>query len=156
MNRQVLPSAIVSAHTIFMLELGQGTATSTASPDAFFARWVEHDTWPQWSPDTDWVRLDGPVAVGTRGVLKPKGAPKVKFVISACTPDREYTDTSLLPGARLVFQHTVAPDEAGSQLNVRITMSGPLSFLWAKIMGGGFRDSAQSDLDRLVGLVEQR
>jgi len=29
------------------------------------------------------------------------------------------------------------------------------SFLWAKIIGGGFRDSAQSDLDRLVELVEQ-
>lgn len=139
-----------------MMELGHGTATSTASPDAFFARWIEHDTWSQWSPDTEWVRVDGPVAVGTRGVIKPKGAPKVKFVISACTPGREYTDTSLLPGARLVFQHTVAPDGAGSQLDVRITMSGPLSLLWAKIMGGGFRDGAQADLDRLVGLVEQR
>lgn len=98
----------------------------------------------------------GPVAVGTRGVLKPKGAPKVKFVISACTADREYTDTSLLPGARLIFQHTVAPAGAGSQLHVRITMTGLLSVLWAKIMGGGFRDSAQADLDRLVELVERQ
>jgi len=65
---------------------------------------------------------------------------------------REYTDTSLLPGAQL-FQHTVVPDHAGAQLQVRITMSGPLSLLWAKIMGGGFRDSAQADPDRLVGLV---
>jgi len=136
------------------MELGRGTAHSTASPDAFFARWIEHATWPQWSPDTEWVQVDGPVAVGTRGVLKPKGGPKVKFVISACTPGREYTDTSLLPGAQLVFQHTVVPDQAGAQLQVRITMSGPLSLLWAKIMGGGFRDSAQADLDRLIGLVE--
>lgn len=139
-----------------MMELGKGTATSTASPAAFFARWVDHGTWPQWSPDTEWVRVNGPTAVGTRGVLKPKGAPRVKFVISACSPDREYTDTSLLAGARLVFQHTVAPDGAGSRLDVRITMSGPLSLLWAKIMGGGFRDAAQADLDRLVALVEQR
>lgn len=147
-------TTVVSVHTKTM-ELGQGTALSTASPNAFFARWIEHDTWPQWSPDTKWVRVQGPVAVGARGVLKPKGAPKVKFMISACNPDREYTDTSLLPGARLVFQHTVIPDGAGSRLHVRITMSGRLSFLWAKIIGGGFRESAQSDLDRLIELVEQ-
>ena len=139
-----------------MTELGRGAATSTANPDAFFARWVDHDTWPQWSPDTEWVRVDGSAVAGTRGVLKPKGGPKVKFVISACTPGREYTDTSMLPGARLVFQHTAVPSGTGSRLDVLVTMSGPLSWLWAKIMGGGFRDSAQADLDRLVALVEDR
>lgn len=137
-----------------MMELGRGAATSIASPEAFFARWLEYDTWAQWSPDTEWVKVDGPVAVGTRGVLKTKGGPKVKFVISACTPGREYTDSSLLPGARLVFQHTVVPDGTGSKSAVLVTMSGPLSWLWAKIMGGRFRASAQADLDRLVDLVE--
>ncbi|PZS03330.1 MAG: hypothetical protein DLM56_09545 [Pseudonocardiales bacterium] len=138
-----------------MIELGRGAATSTAPPAAFFARWIDHDTWPAWSPDTEWVRVEGPVAVGTRGVLKPKGGPRVKFVISVCTPAQEYTDTTLLPGARLVFAHTVQADEQGSELRVRVTMRGPLAWLWAKIMGGGFRDSAQADLDRLVELVER-
>jgi hypothetical protein len=115
----------------------------------------DHDTWPAWSPDTEWVRLDGPVAVGTRGVLKPKGGPRAKFVIIACTPGREYTDTTLLPGARLVFEHTVQLTEGGSDLSVLVTITGPLALLWARVMGGGFRGSAQTDLDRLVRLVEQ-
>ncbi|MGI8887389.1 MAG: SRPBCC family protein [Nocardioidaceae bacterium] len=138
-----------------MIELGRGHAISTASPDAYFARWIDHNTWPAWSPDTEWVRVDGPVQVGTRGVLKPKGAPKVKFFISACSPGREYTDTTLLPGARLVFQHTVESAASGSDLRVQITMRGPLTFLWSNIMGAGFRESAQADLDRLVRMVEQ-
>ena len=133
-----------------MIELGRGSATATATPDAYFARWIQHETWSAWSPETEWVRVDGPVAVGIRGVLKPRRGPKAKLVISACAPDREYTDTTLLPGARLVFQHTVEPVEQGSDLRVRITMKGPLAFLWAKVIGGGFRDSAQTDLDRLV------
>jgi hypothetical protein len=138
-----------------MIELGRGSATSSAPPDAYFARLCDHDTWPAWSPDTEWVRLDGPVAVGTRGVLKPKGGPRAKFVITACTPGREYTDTTLLPGARLVFEHTVQLTEGGSDLSVLVTITGPLALLWARVMGGGFRDSAQTDLDRLVRLVEQ-
>ena len=138
-----------------MMELGRGHATSTATPDAYFARWIDHDTWPQWSPDTEWVRVDGPVEVGTRGVLKPRGGPRVKFVISACTSGREYTDISRLPGARMVFQHTVEPAEHGCELHVRVTMEGPLAFVRSRIMGGGFRESVPADLDRLVRIVEQ-
>jgi len=88
-------------------------------------------------------------------VLKPRGGPKTKFVISACSPGREYTDTTRLPGARLVFQHTVEPAAPGCGLHVRVTMDGPLAFAWSKILGGGFHGSAQADLDRLVRIVEQ-
>ena len=139
-----------------MIEPGRGSATSTATPDACCARWIRHETWSAWSPDTEWARVAGPVAVGIRGVLKPRRGPKAKFVICVCAPDQEYTDTTLLPGARLVFQHTVELVAQGSELGVRVTIEGPLAFLWAKVMGGGFRESAQADLDRLVRLMEQQ
>lgn len=142
-------------HTSSRIELGHGSAASTATTDAYFARWIDHDTWPEWSPGTEWVRVDGPVGVGTRGVSKPKRGPKAKFVISACAPGQEYNDTTLLRGARLVFQHTVKRAQQGSDLRVRTTMDAPLAWMWATFMGGGFRGSAQADLDRLVRLVEQ-
>ena len=59
----LLAYALVSAHTKCMIELGRAHAISTASPDAYCARWIDHDTWPVWSPDTEWVRLDGPAEV---------------------------------------------------------------------------------------------
>ena len=148
---------IVSAYTIFvgLIRICSADATSTGKPEEFFNRWISHDTWPEWDPDTEWARVNGPVVVGARGVLKPKRGPKTKFIISACAPNREYTDTALLPGARLVFQHTVEPIERGSELRVLITIEGPLALPWTKIMGRSFQDSAQASLDRLVRLVEQ-
>ncbi|WP_427132928.1 SRPBCC family protein [Pseudarthrobacter sp. S9] len=137
-----------------MIELGRGHAVSAASADSYFARWIDHDSWPSWSPDTEWVKLDGPVRTGTRGTMKPAGGPKTSFVISACRPGREYTDTTLLPGAKLVFQHTAETTSSGTDLNVLVAISGPLAFIWAKILGAGFRDSAQADLDRLVAIAE--
>ena len=140
--------------------LGHGAARSTAHPDLYFQRWIDHDTWPAWSPDTEWVRLDGPARRGTRGVIKPKGAPRAKFVITACEPATsetgaaEYTDTSTLPGATLVFRHIARPSPDGTDLQVDVTMTGPLTFVWARVMGGGFKTSAQADLDRLVTIVE--
>jgi hypothetical protein len=138
-----------------MIELASATAHSSAGPDAYFARWVDHATWSAWSPDTEWVRVTGPVRAGTTGVLKPRGGPRVRFVVSACRPGREYTDTSRLPGARLVFQHLAEESGTGTELGVRVTLTGPLAPLWARVMGRGFRESAQADLDRLVALVEE-
>jgi len=138
-----------------MKPLGSAHAFSTATPHEFFSRWCDHSTWSKWSPDCEWVRLDGPLTVGARGVLKPKGGPKVKFVISRLIADREYTDTSLLPGARLLFRHEVKPHGTGSELLVDVTMTGPLTFLWSRLMGGGFKTSASEDLSRLITLVEK-
>jgi uncharacterized protein YndB with AHSA1/START domain len=137
-----------------MITLGEGTATSTAPPEAFFARWVDHDSWSTWSPDTAWVRLEGPPALGTRGRLKPKDGPQVRFVVSAFEPGHRYADTTRLPGARLVFDHTAVLQDDATRLAARATMVGPLAGIWAKIMSGGFQASVQADLDRLILVVE--
>ena len=52
-------------------------------------------------PGYQWARVEGPVRAGARGVLKPKGGPKTKFVVSECEPGRLYTDfqpSSRAPG----------------------------------------------------------
>jgi len=138
-----------------MIEIAAAHARSSAPAGAYFARWVDHATWPEWSPDTDWVRIDGPVRTGATGALKPRGGPKVKIVVRACEPGREYTDEARFPGARLTFQHTVAPVGDGVELGVRVGITGPLARLWAAVLGKGFRTSVQPDLDRLVALVER-
>ncbi|MGC9154882.1 MAG: SRPBCC family protein [Ferrimicrobium sp.] len=139
-----------------MIEITRASANSKAQPSAIFARWADHATWSEWDTDTEWVRLMGPVATGTRGVMKSKGAPKIKFFISACVPDREYADTTKLFGATLVFAHWVQPnaDGGGSRLDVAVNIEGPFAFVWARILGRGFKRSVAASLDRLVALVE--
>ena len=84
-------------------------------------------------------------------MLTPKSGPKVKFVIETLIPDREFVDVSLLPGARLTFRHLITTRPAGgSTIDVTVTMDGPLRWPWARILGNGFRASAQPDLNRLV------
>jgi hypothetical protein len=138
-----------------MITIGEAQATSTAAPAGFFRKWGDMATWPEWNLDTEWVRLDGPFETGSRGVLKPKGGPKVKFVIESLVPDREFVDVSLLVGARLTFHHIVEQlPEGGCRVHVIVTMTGPLRWLWFKILGSGLQKSLQPDLDRLVAAVE--
>jgi hypothetical protein len=134
-----------------MITIATAHADSPAVASAVFARWADVATWGEWNVDTEWVRLDGPFVEGTTGMLKPKSGPKVKFVIETLIPDREFVDVSLLPGARLTFRHLITTRPAGgSTIDVTVTMDGPLRWPWARILGNGFRASAQPDLNRLV------
>ena len=138
-----------------MRELCSADITSTAPPSAFFARWADMATWPEWNSDTEWARLDGPFATGSTGALKPKGAPRVKFVIERLVPGSEFVDVSRLVGARLTFAHHVTERPGGgSHVAVTVTMGGPLGWLWTRILGGDLRESLPRDLQALAAVAE--
>ncbi|MGA5818040.1 SRPBCC family protein [Kitasatospora sp. NPDC094028] len=137
-----------------MMILGTAQISSTAAPAAFFARWADTATWPRWSHDTAWVRLDGPFAEGATGVLKPKGGPRTRFVVTTLT-DREFTDVSLLPGAELTFRHLVDVDGSGATVvTVTASLAGPLARLWRKILGRGIATTVPRDLAGLKAAAE--
>ncbi|MFI2206066.1 hypothetical protein ACH47Z_35925 [Streptomyces sp. NPDC020192] len=139
-----------------MMTLGTAQISSSVAPAAFFAHWADTAAWPEWSADTEWVRLDGPFAQGTTGVLKPKGGPKTKFVITVLT-EREFTDVSQLPGAKLTFRHQVDVDETGATV-VRVTASltGPMTWMWNKILGKGIATTVPRDLNGLKAAAEAK
>lgn len=137
-----------------MMTLGNARITSAAAPGAFFARWADMATWPEWNADTEWVRLDGPFATGSTGVLKPKGGPRTKFVIAELS-DSEFTDVSLLLGARLTFHHLVRETPGGgSDVQVAVTLAGPLARVWNLILGKGIKETLQRDLESLRAVAE--
>ena len=138
-----------------MTTLATASATSPAHPDAFFARWADMATWPEWNADTEWVRLDGPFVTGATGVLKPKGGPKVTFVVQSLT-DHEFIDVSSLVGAKLTFAHHVSQSPAGTRVDVEVSLTGPLAKVWNLIMGKGLKASLQRDLDALVAAAEAK
>ena len=138
-----------------MTVLATARITSTAPASAFFQRWADMSTWPEWNLDSEWVRLEGPFATGSTGVLKPKGGPRVRFVIQRLVPDREFVDVSKLLGARLTFDHQVREQPgAGCLVEVTVSMSGPLARLWTAILGKGLAASVRPDLERLKAAAE--
>jgi hypothetical protein len=134
--------------------IASATVTSAASPQAFFAEWADMASWPEWNLDTEWVRLDGPFVEGATGTLKPKGGPKVPFVVARLVDGEEFTDVSSLLGARLTFRHLVSVAPAGTTVSVDVTLTGPLAPVWRLILAKGIRTSMQPDLERLVQRAE--
>jgi hypothetical protein len=137
-----------------MRTIATAQVRSSAAPAAFFDRWADMATWPEWNLDTEWVRLDGPFVQGATGQLKPKGGPKVPFTVERLVPGREFVDVSRLVGARLTFAHTVREIEGGCEISVTVTLTGPLAFAWRLILAKGIAASAQPDLERLAVVAE--
>jgi hypothetical protein len=136
-----------------MIAIASAHVAAATPPSAIFERWADVATWPQWNTDTEWVRLDGAFTQGGTGLLKPKGGPKVRFLIEKLT-ETEFVDVSRLAGARLTFSHRVTPTTDGCVVDVAITMSGPLGWLWNRILGKGLAAAVQPDLDALARAAE--
>lgn len=133
-----------------MKTIATAKLTTDVLPQAFFDRWADMATWPEWNTDTEWVRLDGPFRAGATGQLKPKGGPTTRFVVTSLVPGREFTDVSLLLGARLEFRHLVDGDTGnGTTVSVQVTIAGPLAWFWRAVLGKGIAKGLGEDLARL-------
>ncbi|MGI8535330.1 MAG: SRPBCC family protein [Mycobacteriales bacterium] len=135
------------------MSIATASATSTAPASAFFARWSDCDTWPEWNTDTAWVRLDGPFTEGATGTLKPRGGPKVAFTVARLTAN-EFVDVSRMPGGRITFAHRIDETADGTAISVTVDIEGALGWVWRRVLGKGLRSALQSDLDRLVAAAE--
>jgi hypothetical protein len=75
-------------------------------------------------------------------------------MIALAVADREFTDVSMLFGARLTFRHLVEASKAGTtRVQVAVTIAGPLAHFWNLALGKGIKASLQQ-VDRLVAAAE--
>ncbi|WP_437957082.1 SRPBCC family protein [Sorangium sp. So ce119] len=125
-----------------------------AAPEQVWSIWTNVDGWKVWDNEIEWSRLDGEFAVGSRGVLKPKGGPKSPFVLTEVSPGKNFSDVTKLPFAELHFIHKVEPHGGGSKVTHRIELRGALSGLFAKLMGKNFQRGLPSAVERLASLAE--
>jgi hypothetical protein len=138
-----------------VIEIASGHIASTAPASAFFQRWVDMPSRPEWNLDTQWVRLDGPFREGVTGTRKSKNGPKVRFKVGSLIPDRRFVDVSHLIGTRLTFANDVTPAPGGGcTVDVHFSMRGPLAWFWRRLLSQGLRTSVQPDLERLARLAE--
>jgi uncharacterized protein YndB with AHSA1/START domain len=134
----------------------RASATSTASADAVWRLWTATDGWSRWDAGLEWCRLDGPFAVGTRGVLRPAGGPRVRFRLTRVEPGVGFADLTRLPLTTLEFQHRV---EALSGGGVRIThearIRGLLTPLLSRTLGRELETGMPETVRALAALAAE-
>lgn len=110
--------------------------------------------WNKWDDTTEYSEIEGDFAKGCKGLIKSKGGPKSKFVVSDCIPLSKFTMTSNLLLARLDFIHEMSQSSDYLLITHRIEITGPLSFLFGPILGEKIIKDLPKTLNNLVEIAK--
>ncbi len=127
-----------------MRTLAQTRQQTRTTPEAIFKLWSAVDNWAEYDQGIEWAKLTDSFSAGGHYTLKPKGGPKVKATILVVDPNTRFIDVSHLFGAKLQFNHKITEEDGNTVVSITMTIDGPLSWLWAKILG----KNQQSDLEQ--------
>ena len=126
-----------------------------ASAQDVWRVWSDVDTWPEWNPDMKESRLNGPLAVGTTGVINTRSGGRHDVVVTRVNPGRSFElESSAMPMTRLAIRATVTPVGAGSHISQAFEARGLLAPLMGPMMAGMILKTFTSVLDGLAQKVE--
>jgi predicted transcriptional regulator YdeE len=123
-----------------------------ASSGDVFRVYSDVANWKTWDPEVEWSSLEGPFAKGSKGRLKPRGAPVSAIYLTGVKNGASFTVESRLPLCRMVFEHELTSNGNRTEALHRVTFTGFLSFLFGFLIG---RQINKGFPKTLLGLKEK-
>jgi len=115
--------------------------------------WVDINNWPRWHPDLDYCKMEGPFVVGNHFMLKPKGAPAFKIELIEIVEGRKFTDCTYFLGAKMYDTHELEETPEGLRLTNTLTVTGPLKWLWIKLVAQNVAATVPDEMETLANLA---
>ena len=91
--------------------------------------------WPEVDHNIDYLTIADAPGPGVPFVLKPKGGPRLNFVIGEFAAPSRYADVCRMPLGTMRTRHTLIPAGQGTTIRVEIEITGPLAPLWGLLVG---------------------
>jgi len=126
------------------------------SEDAIWRVWTDVNHWPEWHGDLDSCTMNGAFEVGNHFMLKPKGMRAVKIVLTDIQAGHSFTDCTVFPGAKMFDTHTMVATAQGLRLTNKLVVTGPLKWLWIKLVAQKVADSVPEEMDALVKIAREK
>jgi hypothetical protein len=127
-----------------------------ASKEQIWSLWADVSNWNVWDKDVETSEIFGDFKIGTKGVMKPAGGPKVKFEMIECTRFKSFTDRSFLPLCKMDFIHTMTETEQGLEITHEVLITGVLTFLFSKVIGSKIKIGLPNAVENLIELAEKK
>ena len=115
--------------------------------------WTRPASWAGWDRGLRSAELVGPFRTGATGRLVDLRGRESAFVVDEVVEGRRCRYHVRLPGGRLVLTRTLG-DGAPVTVRHEVAFSGPLSLVWAVVLGRGFRRQLPPTLDDLVAVAD--
>jgi hypothetical protein len=111
----------------------EGSCRSTATPDQAWAVWTNPAMWL--GGPIEIARLHGRFEVGGKVTTKVKGNRPLTSTITRIEAPRLWVGVAKAPGLTMTIDHVIDPTDTGIVLTERLTFSGPLAGVVARLMG---------------------
>ena len=115
--------------------------------------WTDINNWPTWHGDLDYCKLEGDFKVGNHFFLKPKGFQPVKIVLTEINEGYSFTDCTSFFGAKMYDTHAMEETVDGLKLTNKLVVTGPLKWLWIKLVAQNVADTIAEETENLVKLA---
>ena len=131
--------------------------TTTAAPETLWSIWSDPLHWKEWNPNVSGVELEGPFAVGTRGVMHSGDGRVHRIQFTDIQQGRQFTlSATALPGALLMFTCRIEAQAGGARISQAVDMKGPLAPIFRPLMSGQIARTFVPILDGLAREAEAR
>lgn len=132
----------------------EASTDTRAGTAAVWRLWSDVEGWRRWDEEVEWSRLDGPFEEGARGILKPRSGPKASFVATEVRQGHAFTSRTRLPLTSMDFFHEMESIDGGTRIVHGVKISGPLSPIFARLLGPGFERGLPKAVQNLARLAE--
>lgn len=126
------------------------TAVSDLKKEQIWKVWENVNEWHTWDHDIEYAKLTSPFAEGSTFTLRPKGGPNVRLQITDFEKHVRFTDRANFLLAHMESIHHLQETPQGVELTHTIRVTGPLTFLWKKLVAENVANGIPEQTQRLL------
>lgn len=108
--------------------------TKEVTKEQMWKLFADVNNWYSWDRGVESARLEGKFEKGNHFMFQPKGGPKLKIGIVEAIENKNFTDFTKFPLAKMYGEHTLEETPDGLKITTTMKVQGILSFLWVKIV----------------------
>jgi Polyketide cyclase / dehydrase and lipid transport len=127
-----------------------------ATPDEVFAVYSDVSNWNVWDPDTKSSSINGAFETGAKGRITPAKGQAINLVFSSVIKNKSFTCEGGVPFFKMVFEHELNRQGAGTVAIHRVTMTGALTFLIGRMVREQLKVGLPKTMFSLKRLIESK
>lgn len=110
--------------------------------------------WADIDKNIENISVEGIPAKGSKFVLKPKGGPRLTFVVGDFDPPSTYSDICQMPFATMKTTHCLSRKDV-TTIDIQIVIEGLLSPIWGFLVGQKHANGLPAQTRRFIAAAKE-
>lgn len=129
--------------------------TKEVTKEQMWKLFSDVNNWPNWDKSVAFAKLDGKFEKGNHFLFQPEGGPKLRLRIEEAIENRNFTDLTFFPLAKMYGEHLLEETRDGLKITTTMKMKGPLGFLWRKVVAQKIADTLPEDMQEQIKVASK-